>query len=211
MIDVHAPHERISGFKDFLLHLLTITIGLLIALSLEGAVEWQHNRHLVRDAEAGLRGEIRSNAEGIGALRKQVKDENRQLDDDLIAVRKMQAHPQTHEHMGFTFRMSSFDQMAWKTAQTTGAFGYMPYEDASAFADIYNVQDEVYKVQQEAVDDVLKAASLIVAQPEGSTPTQAQLDQVTDRIGLIKMRLVLLGNLIDELDRVYRKYQTGRG
>jgi hypothetical protein len=30
MLDVHPPHEKIHGFKDFLLHLLTITIGLLI-------------------------------------------------------------------------------------------------------------------------------------------------------------------------------------
>ena len=36
MLDVHPPHEKMHGFKDFLLHLLTITIGLLIALGLEG-------------------------------------------------------------------------------------------------------------------------------------------------------------------------------
>ena len=47
MLDVHPPHEKVHGFKDFLLHILTITIGLLIALSLEGCVEWRHHRHLV--------------------------------------------------------------------------------------------------------------------------------------------------------------------
>ena len=34
-----APHEKIHGFKDFLVHLFTITIGLLIALGLEGCAE----------------------------------------------------------------------------------------------------------------------------------------------------------------------------
>ena len=52
MIDVHAPHNRMEGFKDFFLHLITITIGLLIALSLEGCVEWHHHRTLVREADA---------------------------------------------------------------------------------------------------------------------------------------------------------------
>ena len=56
MLDVHAPHDKMHGFKDFLLHLATITIGLLIALSLEGCVEWRHHRHLVQEAEEGLRG-----------------------------------------------------------------------------------------------------------------------------------------------------------
>jgi hypothetical protein len=39
MLDVHAPHEPIRGWKDFLLHLFTIMVGLLIALGLEGLVE----------------------------------------------------------------------------------------------------------------------------------------------------------------------------
>lgn len=31
MLDVHPPHELVHGIRDFLLHLLTITVGLLIA------------------------------------------------------------------------------------------------------------------------------------------------------------------------------------
>jgi hypothetical protein len=46
MLDVHAPEHRIHGFRDFLVHLLTITVGLLIALSLEASVgamlEWRY-------------------------------------------------------------------------------------------------------------------------------------------------------------------------
>jgi hypothetical protein len=210
MIDVHAPHERIGGFKDFLLHLLTITIGLLIALSMEGCVEWQHNRHLVRDAEVGLRKEVKSNAQGIGPLRQQVKDENKQLDMDLAALAALRAHPEAkHERMGFTFKMTSFDDMAWRTAQTTGAFGYMPYQQAIAYSDIYDTQDAVYKVQQEEVDDVLQAASLVVTQPDDSRFTPGQIDLLTDRIGLVRMRLTLLGSFLDRLDTIYTSYLSG--
>ena len=63
MLDVHAPHDRMEGWRDFLLHLLTITIGLLIALSLEGLVDWRHHRHLVHEAETNLHGEIVRNAQ----------------------------------------------------------------------------------------------------------------------------------------------------
>jgi hypothetical protein len=41
--------------------LLTITIGLFIALSLEAAVQSAHHRHLVRDAHGNLRLEIELN------------------------------------------------------------------------------------------------------------------------------------------------------
>ena len=63
MLDVHPPHEKVHGFKDFLLHILTITIGLLIALSLEGCVEWRHHRHLVAEARESLHEEIKANAQ----------------------------------------------------------------------------------------------------------------------------------------------------
>ena len=49
-MDVQPPHQPVRGWKDFALHLLTITIGLFIALSLEAAVQSLHHRHLVRDA-----------------------------------------------------------------------------------------------------------------------------------------------------------------
>ena len=69
MIDVHPPHEPMHGWRDFFLHLTTITIGLLIALSLEAAVEWQHHRHLAHEAEASLHSEIEHNANSIvGAI-----------------------------------------------------------------------------------------------------------------------------------------------
>ncbi len=47
-MDVHAPHKPIHSIKEFLVHLLAITIGLLIALGLESSVEWVHHRHLAQ-------------------------------------------------------------------------------------------------------------------------------------------------------------------
>jgi uncharacterized membrane protein YccC len=60
-MDVHPPRQAIHSWKDFLLHLLTITVGLFIALTLEAAVESLHHRHLVRDARDMLQREIASN------------------------------------------------------------------------------------------------------------------------------------------------------
>jgi hypothetical protein len=57
-VDVHPPHHPIRSWKEFLLHLVTITVGLLIALALEAAVEAAHHRHIVRDARENLRREM---------------------------------------------------------------------------------------------------------------------------------------------------------
>jgi hypothetical protein len=45
MLDVHAPHESVRTWKDFLIHIATICVGLLIAVALEQTVEAVHHRH----------------------------------------------------------------------------------------------------------------------------------------------------------------------
>ena len=75
MLDVHAPHRTVHTWKDFLVHIAAIVIGLIIAVSLEQTVEFFHHRHqreqlaaaLKRDGEAN-RGYIKddiANAQGV--------------------------------------------------------------------------------------------------------------------------------------------------
>jgi hypothetical protein len=45
MLDVHPPHEAAHTWKDFFIHIITIIIGLLIAIGLEQTVEALHHRH----------------------------------------------------------------------------------------------------------------------------------------------------------------------
>jgi hypothetical protein len=210
MLDVHPPHKRMEGFKDFFLHLLTITIGLLIALSLEGCVEWRHHKNLVREAEDGLHGEISRNEQAVASLKSQIVEQQKQLDADLRVLAKIRADPKAaNETMGFGFQLQGFDEVAWKTAQSTGATAYMPYDDARTFSDIYGTQQHVFETEQQVVADVLHAAAIPSTQSKDWKPAPAQLDEIVDRIGLLKMRLSLLNSLVDSLNDAYGKYLHG--
>ena len=57
MLDVHAPHETTHTWKDFFIHIATIVLGLLIALSLEQSIELVHHRAQRRELIQDLRGE----------------------------------------------------------------------------------------------------------------------------------------------------------
>src|SRR5580704_18116854 len=61
VIDVHAPQGGVHTWKDFWIHLGTITLGLLIAISLEQSVEWLHHRHQRHQLEADLHSEALHN------------------------------------------------------------------------------------------------------------------------------------------------------
>jgi hypothetical protein len=56
-MEVHPPHQPLHSWKDFWIHLGTITIGLLIAISLEQSVEKLHHLHQRHQLEEQLRGE----------------------------------------------------------------------------------------------------------------------------------------------------------
>src|ERR1700729_890158 len=61
MLDVHAPHQTVHSWRDFLVHIAAISIGLLIAVGLEQTVELFHHRHQVAEIRRSLADERRIN------------------------------------------------------------------------------------------------------------------------------------------------------
>jgi hypothetical protein len=80
MLDVHAPHEPIHTWKGFVIHIATITIGLLIAIGLEQLVEYFHHRHQA----AALAGKLKAESyENIATVRGDIKN----CDQALAAIK----------------------------------------------------------------------------------------------------------------------------
>ena len=65
MLEVHAPHETVQTWKGFCIHIATITIGLLIAISLEQSVEYLHHRHQAKEMAEKLRAESLENRRAV--------------------------------------------------------------------------------------------------------------------------------------------------
>ena len=213
MDQAETPRGKRHGMRQFLLEILVVTVGLFIALGLNDIVDWQSHRSLVRTAEASLHDEVLGNIKTIAVIRGQIRTEQKQLDDDLATLAKLRAQantpaPQPHMKLDFQFRILGFADTAWKTAQTTGAPGYMSYQDVATYSDIYDTQDTVYQAQQQAVDSMLKAAAVVITKPTGAKLTTEEIDETTHRIGEARMRLIYLGDLVDSLEQTYRQYQS---
>jgi hypothetical protein len=65
MLDVHPPHHPTHTWRDFFIHIATITVGLLIAVGLEQTVESIHRSHQRHQLEEDLRAEAESNQKVI--------------------------------------------------------------------------------------------------------------------------------------------------
>ena len=209
VIDVHPPHEPIHGWRDFLLHLLTITIGLLIALSLEGCVEWQHHRHLVHEAEASLHAEIQSNAKGIpealAGLHKNQDDLKHDVDVLKYIIKNHKSPEKDSLSIGFGIR--TFDDISWKTAQSTTALSYMSYAQAEEYADIYTAQTELYNAEQQAARDaIISLAPFVNMSDKDPDPTEGQANDIKQKIEILQGQLTLVDSFMNSLDRAYKKF-----
>src|SRR6201995_2335043 len=94
--DIHPPEEAAHSWRDILIHLATITIGLFIALSLEGCVEWQHHRHLVHEARENIRSEMIDNQKELHDALDQIHKDQAQVKADIEALKLLRKDINAH-------------------------------------------------------------------------------------------------------------------
>jgi hypothetical protein len=213
VIEVHPPHEPIFGWRDFFIHLATITIGLLIALSLEGCVEFWHHRSLVHEAEASMQIEIDANARELQGALNDVRREQDLLKKDIGVMKKIVAHPKApnNEEMTVDFRIRTFADVSWKTAESTGALSYMPYERAREYAKIYSAQNDIREAEQQAVrDTVLSVAPFLNSKKGDVNPGGEEAVKIVDRLEVLQGQLMFLESLIKGLDEEYKRFLAAR-
>lgn len=209
VIDVHDPHEPIHGWRDFFIHLFTITIGLLIALGLEGCVGWMHHRHLVHEAQASLHVEIQNNANGIPGTIADLHKQQDILKRNITVLKYIIKNNKAPEHssMEVNFSIHTLNNVSWKTAQATGALSYMPYPEAQEYSNIYVAQNDLEVAERQAVRDALVTLGPLVSAGDNDVdPTEGHADEVKEKMGVLQGQLILVDSLLKELDGEYKKF-----
>lgn len=215
MLDVHAPHSKIHGFGEFLLHIFTITVGLLIATQIESCMEWRHHVRLAEDARTSLHEEIVRNLADMKDAQSGEMKWREQVDGDLKALSKIQDHPNDleaqHAELAINFRSIDLRDTAWRTAQTTGALAYMPYEEAQRYSEIYGAQDQFLATEEKPREDVAYLIGIMKRfnWNEKNNITVDQAGQMAERLGQMKLHIVagdlMLKKSIERADAFLQK------
>lgn len=202
MLDVHPPHEPVHGWRDFLLHIATITIGLLIALGLEAAAEWIHHRHLVAEARENLRREIAGNRAALPGNLASLQGDAARMRGNILVVRQLRDHPHApHGSLHFDFGWTSFSDSAWQTARDTGALAYMPYDELQQLSGLYAQQSYINSLGTTLFTSQGRAPAIIASE---NSIEDLQLDQLAILMGNITTltsEIEDLQKLIPDLER----------
>ncbi len=210
MLDVHPVHGSGHSLRDFVFHLVTITAGLFIALSLESGVQWLHHRHLLHQAEASLENEIRSNAKELSNSAEQVRTHQEILKSDvklLDQFMKTRNLPKGSS-LEVSFNITQLDDLSWKTAQSTGAISYMSYAQAREYAEIYSIQETLDAAEKQAARDAILAIGPFVNLRGKDEPKVEDAAPLKQHIEVLQGQLVLVNSLIGVLEDAYKKFLT---
>lgn len=140
-MDVHPPHGAVHSVKEFMVHMLAITLGLLIALGLESAVEWMHHRHLVREARENIAQEMRENRVNLEKELAALPGEEKQLEAvTAVMTDAEQGRQPSQDLTHMRWLMVRLGESAWETSASTGATAYMPYKVAKQYSRAYELQ-----------------------------------------------------------------------
>ena len=196
-LDVHAPHHPIGGWKDFFVHLVTISIGLLIAVGIEGCVELHREHKLVREARETMREEIQYNPSEMKKAVAKLDQQMATMKKNIDTLTRIQENPKDKEaqnsKIDADFSIVGLRETAWKTAQTTGALSFMPYAESQRYSEVYGSQQEFLDQQNKILEDEAQFVGLMAKTNFGHTDiTAEQAGLALERFGVWRAHLAYL-------------------
>ena len=160
MLDVHVPHKTEHSWKDFIIHIATITVGLFIAIGLEQTVEYFHHLHQRHQLEEALRDELRTNlhrdAEDFRTFG-QIRAYTVELKSAVSARRTAAASPTAPPSANDTrrYQIPTAPSMAiWDAAKLDATIPLLPTSEI----DLFNAVILQYNLTSVAIDDFQHAA-----------------------------------------------------
>jgi len=150
-VDIHAPAEPIYTWKQFWIHLGTITVGLCIALGMEQAVEWVHRVHERHSLQRELREEGEHNEATltmdfarVASLKGSLVQWHRGVDEALANGGRLNDSSSHHTSTG-TVALPS--EAMWDSAKATGRVGLLSDKQTAVYAFLYQ-QGERLRAQE---------------------------------------------------------------
>jgi hypothetical protein len=203
-MDVHAPHEPIHTWRDFALHLIVVTIGLVIALSLEALVERIHQHHLLHTAETNLRIELHDNRDYLAGDERHLDQTEAELQKDLATLLARKSNPSVAKPLTFGWVWNGAQDSAWTTARDSSALTLMPFDTQQAWSVIYGQQGAVNQQAAVYIADIYRASAPTKGRSFADL-TPAELDQSIANLQLALADLDHLRDLCKSLDVIYHR------
>jgi hypothetical protein len=205
MLDVHPAHHAASTWREFFIHIATIVIGLLIAVSLEQTVEYFHHRHQVAETREALAHERELNRQIIADNVIKLRREIAALQNNLLVLDALQRHPGISRSAlpGILTWHSDLQtpllHAAWSTAQQTNVLDLLPAEEVRRSSHLYDFLDRLTTLANDEYAELCDVRAYNAVEPDPTRWSPAQVAQALDRTRVVAARLYNYGDLLGYL------------
>jgi len=201
-MEVHPPEHPIHTWREFFIHMGTITLGLLIAIGLEQSVEWMHRRHERHQLHQDLIEETEANRHRIEV---DIQENERMYRLFVAAYRGVKSGAPAQGVLRITLPVSvphpnldevvAPSQTVWDTAKAAGTIRLLPSEEAQVFSRMNYEAERSFDAHDRA-GDALRRASVVLDRydihPEAgqtfSLPVDAR-NEVLEALGMSQENL----------------------
>jgi hypothetical protein len=205
-VDIHPPHA-IRSLKDFGLQLVTITAGILIALSLEGVRESFHNRALVREARENIRREIAENKREVDGEIAGMEARGKKIDTALqFATDLLKTKHTEITTLELQLSFPTLSGASWQTAERTGAFAHMDYGEVQKYAAVYTAQDFLVQEQRRSLEGLSNALGILaVGDGDPTNAPPADLERFRQQIIALHSIVFVEEQMTRHISDVYKR------
>ena len=198
-MEIHAPHGPVDSLKEFSIHILIVTIGILIALGLEGIRETIHEHHQITEIRDLAHRELRANKDKIPQQREAFARSKASINQLISALPQLQGDPRrisaTIDAIDPAFYF--FTSSSWETALSTGVLGHMSTEDVDRFAAVNLAVHGYNGVQAEAINRWFDVSAFF----RGRTSLSPEnIDAGRQKLQLLYVQEVAMEHLLEQLE-----------
>jgi hypothetical protein len=202
MAESEALTLRRFGFE-----IVTIILGVLIALAFNGLTDWRNDRRLVKEAVENLQAEMRDNQTELKKTlarlpaHRQEADHTLRLVARVIQLKQSEGHASVDEKITLGLNSADLKDSSWSTAEQTGAFGRMKYDQVKRYAGVYSGQRKFMQLQDRLT------AQFILVLPLGSDKVAdmsvADLERWRQNLTGLQQHSYMVEQLGQQLDHAY--------
>jgi len=195
-LDVDPPEKPIKSLKDFAVHILTVTIGILITLALDALVDTYRHHELIQHARTDFRAEFLQNRASL-ALETTASQGVKQELEGLIAYgqAKLANRPATVP------TIQPARSFVTLTSTATQAFLYLPFAETREISAAYSRQQVYNAMEARAEDQWFSLAGLGDPKDLSGADLQPALEKITIAYAYLVSLQVKRGQLLQDYDR----------
>ena len=197
------------SFVDYVFQFITITAGVLIALLINGLVEWNNNRQLVEEARTTIHREIADNKKDIEATLAGIQDDVKKFESaikfatDMLTVKKTNVN-----QLDFHINLADLSSASWRTAERTGALSHMDYAEVQRYSKLYDLQDLIVEQQRNLVGQLGAVTAILNPDFDPDNPNPQDLAVFRERLLTLRAALLVHEQMARRLSENYSETLT---